>query len=316
MQAWLALSWGEKLFNGSFLVAIVVILGWSFLQFINAFRKTKTEVGLSKDGFVLKPSEDGDIQNRSTATVETLKYDLMSSRDSMTPVEHRLLEIIEEQEIQKQLELTELRAQITELQSQLSDLRILLKLKEKDEETKKKNQIPLIRHEFFTEITCNIKQGIDITNTSLTKNNNYILKSFIENCVLSTYLKELQDFTTKIESEDLEEDAKISLLYSLPKEVYLWQDKLIERAKGYKVHLPDGTTLYGIPEDVISRYIMWSAKYMTFMFNKIKSIIFSSFYTSTKLRMIVILDLYSTVFTLMLMDLKVVSTDIIDGYKK
>jgi hypothetical protein len=295
LQLWLSMSWGAKLANIFFLIVCAYMLLWSGLQFIKGLIKNNSKIRIGRHSVEISPNTKHD-------TSSTTLKELLLNKEQLAPVEHKLLNLIEEQELQKQEELTELRGQILELQNQLVEVRTLLKLKEQEELQKKRMLIPLSQHEFFTEIGSIIEQGISVlpldSNSDVVK----VTRVFIEDCVLNTYRKELHDFVSKLVSE-VQEDSKLESLYNLPKLVYQWQDKYMEYSKTIRILLKDGYVLYGVPDSLIKNYQQWSSDYISFLFDKIKSIIFSSFYTTWQLRMIVVMDLYSTIFSLILRDI-------------
>jgi hypothetical protein len=273
IKLWLAKPWWEQLINISIIVGGLIIFGWSFIRFLKELRKNKTtKVKFNSEGVEI----DSEALNK----------------EDLSPTERKLWNLIEN----KDKDMVILKDQILELQKKVQDLEFALKIRTTEDEIKRKLLLPLSKHEVFTNMQSYIERGIDLSVFKGSEEKKIITKAFFERCEIPVFRERLKDFVTSI--EETSEDNKLTTLYTLPELLYQWVDECEQKALSIKIDFNDGSCIYGIPKVFLDRFGKINRDHIQLTYDKIKSIMFSSFYRTWQIRTIVILELFDVMFSI------------------
>jgi hypothetical protein len=256
----------------------------------------------------------------ATLTAEGLKLGVSSEEEAtvalqkevLSPMEHKLINFFEARNREQEVEIAELRTELCQIKNELQDMRIQLGIRIKVEEDRKKNLIPFNQHTMFTNLKSSIERSIDfpdIDNDEY-KRKIYISKIFIQECRSPILYSVFKDFITALEAIKNEEE-KINFLFSIPDKLYEAIDEYCEEA--YKKELIfNNICIIGIPRCFVEKYRQFTQPHVDLLANKIKSVLYSSFYRTWQLKLIMILDVMDTVFSLVTHELvKAINT--LDG---
>jgi hypothetical protein len=272
LKLWLAKPWWDQLLNISIIVGGLIIFGWAFIRFLKELRKNKmSKIKFGSDGLEI----DSEALNK----------------DDLSPTERKLWNLIE----LKDKDMVILKNQIEELQKKVQDLEFALKIRTTEDEIKRKLLLPLSKHEVFTNLQSYIERGIDLSVLPGSEEKKIIAKAFFERCEIPVFKDRLKEFITSI--EDTAEENKLTTLYNLPELLYQWVDECEQKALSLKIDFDDAC-MYGIPKIFIDRFNKLNKDHIQFTYEKIKSIMFSSFYRTWQIRTIVILELFDVMFTI------------------
>ena len=275
LQYWSSIAWYSKIFDilMSLFVLGAIGVGLYFLitltiKFIKSL-KLKGSVVVTKKGIKFQSEEKEGSGNHPQSSAS-----------------YYLTQFMEERTI----EINGLKDQLVKLQKRVQELENELLRKEAEESLKKGLLIPINQHQFFSNIITIKGQTLDFEKEDvMPKDKVFVVREFLNNCVLGTLYKNLKNFVTELES--MKEDEKLQFLYSIQEKLFTWNDDIMEMAEELKITFPNGVCIHGVPICFLKQYASWYDKHFYVAFEKIRSTLFSSFYRTWQMRTIIMLDI-------------------------
>jgi hypothetical protein len=122
----------------------------------------------------------------------------------------------------------------------------------------------------------------------------YLCKIFIEKCRTPVFYTKLREFLEKLNS--LENDqTKLAFLFSFPDVLYQARDEYTKIAKSYDYTIRN-VCISGIPHSLVERYKEWNEGHLDIAIQKMKQAIYSSFYKTWQMKIIMCFEILDTVF--------------------
>jgi len=280
------------------LVGSIMFIAWFFVRLIKSF-KGNLGVFFTRRGTEIFKSED--ISDDQTTRQNDRKHRNIK-KDELTVIEKQLFSVVDDNLKRKDTEIAELKAMVSILQKQVQDLEIENRVRQKEEITRDKNLIPLAQHEVFVNISAMIEPGIMFKDMIMSPEKKIVIKTFIEECWVPLFRDKIKGFVDLLTSCSAEDCMRT--LYTLPEKIYEGIEECYHSAKEVRISLPNGRFIIGVPPVFIERFKEWSKSHTYLLVKKVKGTIYSSFYRTWQMRMIVILDLFDTYFALTKEDLE------------
>jgi hypothetical protein len=241
----------------------------------------------------------------ATMTPEGIKLGIASDeaemvprKEDLTPIEQKLINFFEARNKKQEEEIEELREEIGKLKDELQDMQVQIGIKNKTDEDNKKNLIPFTQHSVFTNLKTSIERSIDFPNINNEeyKRKVYLGKVFIQECRSPILYSTFKSFIDTLEATKNDAE-KLNFMFTLPDVLYGAIDAYSEAA--YKKELIfNNICIVGIPICFVDKYKQFTRPHVDMLVNKIKNILYSSFYRTWQLKLIMILDVLDTVFSL------------------
>jgi len=206
--------------------------------------------------------------------------------------------------IEKDKKIKDLTSSVYELQTRLSLLEFDVQKTKLISDYQKAHSIPMSEHLVFFNLKRLIEGGVPLqlsNDNHVIRAKQEIAKIFIEECKLPVFYTRLKEF---IHSFDVIKDdsERLSHLYSIITYLYSWIEEYSIKAATCKVSLSDGRSFYGIPDSFIDKFNEWHNPHVDIVVKKIKDVLYSEFYGTWRLKLIVILDHIDTAFYLTVQD--------------
>lgn len=282
MWEWLAKEPLLKIADVTILLGALILLSVIVYNIFRLFKRIgKPSIKVNKDGVQVEL----DSQENSI-------LDLLKQKDD---------EILE---LRKSLE--ELTTKFKVLEAEISRTRII-------SEYNRDHLIPLTNHSVFFNLTKNFSGGISLEckgDSESIKNKVIVAKTFLEQCKLPIFHDRLKEFVDGF--NNLSDGEAIIRLNTILDNIYKWIDEYSEKAEKVLVEFPDGRTIRGIPRTFIDKFNEWHDPHVKIVVYKIKDVLYSAFYNSWQLKLIVILDHIDTAFYLTIKDIET-TIDSING---
>jgi uncharacterized coiled-coil protein SlyX len=269
-----------------FLGAFIGLVGFIIIKVVANLKKRKLSptATMTPDGLKLGFSSD----EAGTAP----------QKEDLTPMEQKLINFFEARNKKQEDEIAELRDEISKLKYELQNMQVQIGIKNKTDEDNKKNLIPFNQHPVFTNLKTSIERSIDFPNINNEeyKRKVYLGKIFIQECRSPILCSTFKDFINTLEA--IKNDTeKINFMFTLPDVLYSAIDAYSEAA--FKKELIfNNICVVGIPVCFVDKYKQFTRPHVDLLVNKIKSVLYSSFYRTWQLKLIMILDVMDTVFSL------------------
>ena len=148
-------------------------------------------------------------------------------------------------------------------------------------------------------MTSWIDRGIDLNAIDISEEKKAIVKAFLEKCKMPVFRDRMREYV--LDNEPKTESERMAALYDLPNKVLAWIDEYELKAKELKVILPNGY-IFGCTDVFIEKFNDWHKSHVNITYDRITSIIQSSFYQTWHIRIILILDLLDTMFSITIDD--------------
>ena len=216
----------------------------------------------------------------------------------LSSMEQRLLDSADVRNEKQEAEIEKLRKEIDTLREELQELKVQLGIKVKIDEDNKKNLIPFTQHTMFANLKTSMERGIDFPyiNNEEYKRKIYLGKVFIQECRSPTLYYTFKDFIDNLE-KIANDTEKVKFMFSFPDALYDAIDKYCEIAYNKELII-NNISIKGIPVCFVNKYKQFTQPHVDLLANKIKSVLYSSFYRTWQLKLIMILDVMDTVFSL------------------
>jgi len=169
------------------------------------------------------------------------------------------------------------------------------------------HRIPFTQHSVFFTLKKMIERGIDLTGSDISPEKEKLSKVFLEDCLSTVFYDRLQAWVQALEEKaetpgDCEEC--MTEIYTISDKIYSWIEEYNQKARAIDIVLPDGNFLRGIPEIFIEKFDMWHEIHIETIIARIRQVLYSDFYVTWQLKLILILDHLDTVFILTEYDAK------------
>ena len=246
------------------------------------------------------------INPTATITSEGLKFGIETNKDSkdnknISPPQdmgQAFINFIHIRNDKQEKEIENLRLELNELKEELHSVQLRLNLKRQIDDDFKKTLLPFNQHGVFLNLNIIMERGLTfpiIHNDNYTRKT-YIAKMFMEKCRYPAFYKNLLEWVDNIEAEETE-STKMEVLFTLPTLFYSTLDETMHRAKELELII-DNTCIVGIPDCFINRYKDWNRIHLATTIDKLKIILYSSFYKTWQLKLILCLDTLDMIFSL------------------
>lgn len=164
-------------------------------------------------------------------------------------------------------------------------------------------KVPFNQHTVFFTLKKFMERGVEFETAGMNPNKAKITAVFLEECMSKTFYERLRDWVCKLEEmgEDDRPSASqycIEEIYTISDKIYQWIDEYNQRARGLRIDLPDGRSISGVPEVFLRKFDSWHEVHVETILYKIRQILYSEFYLTWQLKLILILDHLDTVFML------------------
>jgi hypothetical protein len=279
LSAWLSSPLKDRIINAGIIVVLFLIILYALIKFLKPFIQ---RLFIEKD-----PSGKIKIKLRNKASAKK---------------EFTVQEILKFQEER----IKELETELFQAQKQITDYSFKEEKRKIEDEVNKNQYVPLDQHDIFFNLKRYIETGVDLQYEECnfcSEAKRDIGKAFLEQCKIPVFFKGLKEFVAQIELTCTEEDIS-TLLYDIPNHVYKWTAEYEAAAKDATITLPEGKILKGIPLAFLKSYEEWNTPHTNTMLTKIHTVLYSNFYKSPYLKLILILDLIDAFFLLTILDAK------------
>jgi len=202
----------------------------------------------------------------------------------------------------KEKEIQNLRIELLELSERFKILENTLREKEVILEYKKDHYVPMLQHAVF----FNLKRGmsgvkIPYSGTLGMKLKAEVAEAFLSKCKMKVFYEGLYGFVQEIEQCKTDYEAN-EQLYTVLDKVMFWISEYNTLASKTHVELSNGKVLKSIPEIFLTEFNKWHDSKVEIVAKKIRDTLYSEFYGSWQLKLIVILDHIDVAFYLTIID--------------
>jgi hypothetical protein len=163
-------------------------------------------------------------------------------------------------------------------------------------------RIPFTQHTVFFTLKKMMERGVEFEKGSANPNKIRITEVFLEDCLSFVFYTRLKDWVQRLEEMSLgpsrDVDYCLEELYTVSDKIYKWIDEYNQKARELRIDLPDGRYISGVPENFIRKFDTWHEVHIETILSKIRQILYSEFYGTWQLKLILILDHLDTVFLL------------------
>ena len=273
--------WHQILIFLMSIISFAVIAGllvFVILFTIKTISKYKTNLKIGKVSIGNEEDFDKEIgeviENEVERKVEYFKYfeDLVNKKDKQINI------LIGELEAMKE---------------KITDLEIRV-LKQDMKNEAEKIRIPLSKHPLFFKLEEIISNGPELDMSSLLNQTNKIIKFDIFKTVIISRNKAIYKYASElikqVENPDFSQEKKEEIILSVGHGFVEWNKKSLLDLETTPVYLSNGEILKSVPKCFIEKFSSWDNSHTQSFFNKLKDILFSDFYKSWQIKVILLLD--------------------------
>lgn len=273
LKTWLTMGLLDKTINIVLFGVILYLAGFGIIQFLKAIRKQKgkAEMSLGKDG--LKVS----INDENSKKMQEVDIEELTTASTSSPSINRIFD------------------RLDKLEDSISYSALY--------------RIPFTDHPVFHTLKRFMNRGFEFGSAEDQQEKLYITHIFLEECMsvvfyekLLTWIQSIEDARATGKNGLEREDHCMRLTRGITDDIYLWIVEYNEKAKSIKIELPGGQTIYGIPEVFINKFDMWHQVHIETVIEKIRDVVYSDFYKTWQLKLLMILDHLDSVFLMTYQD--------------
>ena len=246
--------------------------------------------------FIMKLKGSGDPT--ATLTPEGIRFGFKAKNKDTTSMEQKVMSFFEARNKKQEEEIKELREEVSQLRVKLLNLESQMKIRDISEENLRKEIIPIEQHEIFTNLKKVMEQGLSFPflQDDDYKRKVYLARVFIEECRSPAFFKYMKEIVDTVDTKISEED-KMSVLFTLPDMVYKAIDEYMSNAVRKELVF-NNICIIGIPTCFLKRYKEWNAPHVELAISKIRKILYSSFYHTWQMKLIMCLDIIDTILSM------------------
>jgi len=160
--------------------------------------------------------------------------------------------------------------------------------------------MPLDQHVIFINLKTVMERGLDfpiVSDSTGFSIKAYVTKVFIEKCRTPAFYNSLKSFLDRINAIEGEQN-KLAFLFSFPDTIYHTREEYTKIAKNFEYTIRN-VCVSGIPFSLVERYKEWNEKHLDIAIQKMKQAIYSSFYKTWQMKIIMCFEILDTVFLLL-----------------
>jgi len=284
LLAWITKSPVDKALSVLILAGFVAIIAFIIVKLVFKLRKSNINPTATLTSEGLKFGVEGNGDNKSILPPQDMAQSFMT--------------FIHARNEKQEKEIENLRFELNELKEELHSVQLRLNLKRQMDDDFRKTLIPFNQHGVFLNLNIIIERGLTfpiIHDKNYTRKT-YIAKMFVEKCRYPVFYKNLLEWVDNIEAEE-SENAKMDVLFTLPTLFYSTLEETVHKAKELELMF-DNICVVGIPECFINKYGDWNRTHLSTTIDKLKIILYSSFYKTWQLKLILCLDTLDMIFSL------------------